>query len=293
MSSWLCHLYLRGHAYLVPTVTNISTASGETVLQGCTTLGHRHAFTVDIHRVACITVSGFWKSQQLFITVVCQVWKCILFLICFVYCCPCPDRVGAVRINGLVLTVSRIWYLCKIRVWEKNLWLVHTIAATFVTVKIWSPAVTLVVICSILTREALESTRMRCSCGEHTGLHPRNHDRTQKSEQTQVWRFWAVLIINNCAADNCGSLSGLVNLKLSQMLIRFFRWPKVPRLTPQMYRWVLLYWTLMQHFWRGWEPITLAGFHQRTSWHWHNHTRHHVSGEEDTLAIPAVQTVLC
>lgn len=71
VSSSQCHLYLRGHAYLVPTVT--STTSGETVLQSCTTLGHRRAFTIAIHRVACVTVSGFWKSGQLFITIVCQV----------------------------------------------------------------------------------------------------------------------------------------------------------------------------------------------------------------------------
>lgn len=54
------------HAYLVPTLTNISASSGETVLQACTTLGHRHAFTVAVHRVPCVTVSGFWKSWQLF-----------------------------------------------------------------------------------------------------------------------------------------------------------------------------------------------------------------------------------
>lgn len=73
VSSCQCHLYLRGHAYLVPTVTSISTTSRETVLQSCTTLGHRRAFTIAIHRVACVTVSGFWKSGQLFITIVCQV----------------------------------------------------------------------------------------------------------------------------------------------------------------------------------------------------------------------------
>lgn len=72
VSSCQCHLYLRAHAYLVPTVTNRSTTSGETVLQGCTTLGHRHAFTKAIHRVACVTVSGFWKTGQ-FVYYCCQV----------------------------------------------------------------------------------------------------------------------------------------------------------------------------------------------------------------------------
>lgn len=46
---------------------------------------------------------------------------------------------------------------------------------TFWTVNIWSPAITLVVICSVLTCEALEATRMRCSCGGQT-------DTTQYSE---------------------------------------------------------------------------------------------------------------
>lgn len=97
----------------------------------------------------------------------------------------------------------------------ENKWAGLLLAATFSTVNVWSPAVTLVVICSVFTREALETPGMRRSCGEHAALHPPNRDGNQKSEQTQVRRFCAVLTINNRAADNRGSLSGPVNLKLS------------------------------------------------------------------------------
>lgn len=159
--------------------------------------------------------------------------------------CQCISRV---RINGPVITVSRTgirYHNSEI----KTIWLISNISATFWTVNIWSPAVTLVVICSIFTREALETTRMRRSCEEHTILHPQHPDMRSLNLRNLSRRscggFFAVLIINNC---NCGSLSGLVNLKRSQALIRFFSRPEVKwRLTPQMYRWVLLYRTLMQH----------------------------------------------
>lgn len=42
---------------------------------------------------------------------------------------------------------------------------------TFRTVDIRSPAVTLVVICSVFTGEALEASRMRCSCGGKKNTH--------------------------------------------------------------------------------------------------------------------------
>lgn len=50
--------YPRRRAHLVPTVAGVNTTRGETVLQGCTALGHRRAFARAVHPVAGVTVSG-------------------------------------------------------------------------------------------------------------------------------------------------------------------------------------------------------------------------------------------